>query len=101
MQIQFLKNKKNFHKKHLQFNANLYWKLAVCEIFAVAIFSFFFSYYLLVKINEELVLPIDDSGRTDTVNKQRIDKVLEYFFIREQKSSEILNSPAPVIDPSL
>ena len=40
-------------------------------------------------------------GQTSMVNENRILKALDYFSAREEKSNEILNSPAPVVDPSL
>jgi len=37
----------------------------------------------------------------ETVKKERLEKVLEYFSTRETTSAEILNSPPLVVDPSL
>ena len=104
MQIKLFKKEKNFQNKKESFwlDINLYWKFAVCFIFLVAVGAYFFGYYLFVKINEESDFGVTaDKGQTQTVKKERIDKVLQYFSEREKKSAEILNSPAPIIDPSL
>ena len=103
MKIIFFKRKeKNFEKENLALNINFYWKLAVSFMF-IAILAFsFFGYYLLKKINKEFVAPTRESGgQIKTVKKERIDKALEYFSLREQKSNQILNLPSPVSDPSL
>jgi len=104
MKIKFFKKEKSFRKEKesLWLNINFYWKLSVLFMFLVIISSFIFSYYLFMKINKESVaLPIASSGQIKTVKKERIDKVLEYFSKRQEKSTKILNSPAPVVDPSL
>lgn len=83
---------------------NLYWGLIVCVLLATAIIASFFGYYLFQKLNKEpaLLAPAGGaSSQIETVKKERIDKVLEYFSERKNKSSQILNSPAPVVDPSL
>ncbi|MFA6077083.1 MAG: hypothetical protein WC735_03345 [Candidatus Paceibacterota bacterium] len=104
MKIKFLKKEKSFKKKkeNLLLNINFYWQLAVLFIFVVILLSSFFGYYLFTQTNKELVLStVDVIPEVETVKKERIEKVLEYFSRREQKSDKILNSPAPVIDPSL
>ena len=54
-----------------------------------------------MEINKEpipTVMNIDKKGMTE---KERLTKALEYFSERKKKSIEILNSPSPIIDPSL
>src|SRR3989344_1891476 len=100
----FFKKQKSFQKKKESFwlNINLYWKLAVCFVFVMDVVAYFFGYYLFVRVNKEFILPHGaESGQVKTVKKERIDKILEYFSSRKQRSAEILNSPAPVVDPSL
>jgi len=100
--IKFFKKEKNFKKESSRFNLNLYWKLTVCFMFVMALLSFFFSYYLFRQISQEPVLETGGiSPQVETINKDRIEKVLEYFSVRKQKSNQILYSPSPVIDPSL
>jgi len=55
-----------------------------------------------MQINQEPVLPAsNESGQIPTVDKARIEKVLNYFSTREKESTQILSSPASVVDPSL
>ncbi len=102
MKIQFFKKENDFKKKNFGFNPNLYWEFAVIMVFMFIILSAISGYYLFMQINQE---PIVSSPATNTragaVDKNRIDKALNYFSDREKKSAQIINSPAPVVDPSL
>lgn len=96
------KKEKKFEKKEFTFNAYFYWKLAIVGAFFLIALSFFFGYYLFTKINKEPDLSAQSgNGQIPTVNKNRISEVFRVFSEREKKSAEILNSPAPVVDPSL
>ncbi len=102
--IKFFKKEKNWEKgkESSWLHINFYWELAVCLVFLVVLFSFLFGYRFFMRINEEAVLEVNNDNRqVETVKKERIEKVLEYFSLRKQKSSQILNSPAPIVDPSL
>jgi|SRR3989344_1696634 len=102
--IKFFKKEKNFIKEQEDFwlNINFYWKLAVLVMFVVVFISFSFGYYFFMQIDQEPILETSGASvQVGTVEKERINKVLEYFSIRNQKSDQILNSPAPVVDPSL
>jgi len=102
MKIKLFKKENNFKKKNFQLNPNLYWKIAVGGAFVVILLSFFFGYRLFMRINQESVLPVaNEGGQIPMVNKDRIEKVLNYFSEKEKKSIKILNSPAPFVDPSL
>ncbi len=104
MKIRFFKKEKSFKKgkENPWLNINLCWRSAVFFMFVVLFLSFSFGYYLFIQTNKEPVLsPVAASPEVETVKKERIEKVLEYFSKREQKSNQILNSPAPVVDPSL
>ena len=99
-----LKKQKNFTKDQKSFwlNINFYWEVAVFVMFVIITLSSFFGYYLFVKTNQKLVLETNDTNaQLNTIKKERIDKVLEYFSIKNKKSDQILNSPAPIVDPSL
>jgi flagellar basal body-associated protein FliL len=101
MKIEFFKKKDDFKKKTFVINPNFYWKIVVLIAVILVIFSFVFGYYFFVQINQEFVLPdTNTGGQVGKVNKDRIEKVLNYFSDREQTSKEILNSPVPVVDPS-
>ena len=102
--IKFFKKEKNFIKEQEDFwlNINFYWKLAVLVMFVVVFISFSFGYYFFMQTDQEPILETSGASvQVGTVKKERINKVLEYFSIRNQKSDQILNSPAPVVDPSL
>ena len=104
MKIKFFTKEKKFGKEKESpwLNMNFYWNIAVCFLFIVILLSSFFGYYLFSRTNKESVgKSSNNSSQIQTIQKERIDKVLEYFSVREQKSSQILYSPSPIIDPSL
>ncbi len=102
MKINFIKKENVFKKEKMNSNINFYWNLAVSFMFVVALACAVFGYHLFVSVSAESV-PLSDgtSSRIDTIKKERIEKVLEYFSVRKQKSNQILNSSVPVVDPSL
>ncbi len=102
--IKLFKKEKSFAKKResLWQEVNLYWKFAVMLMLLVTAASVFFGYFFFIQINKELVLDESDTiPQIKTVKKERIQKVLQHFADRKQISNQILNSPAPVVDPSL
>lgn len=102
MKINLFKKENSFKRKNFQFNPNFYWKIVVGFALLMIIFSFFFGSNLFNQINQEPILAAtNNSGQVPMVDQNRIEKVLNYFSEREKKSTEILNSPAPVVDPSL
>jgi hypothetical protein len=101
MQIKFLQKKTNFKKTNFYFNSNFYWGLIVCMVFIISLFSALFGYYLFMQVNKEPTVLIQGLDPSQTVKKERLQKASEYFSVREKKSAEILNSSAPVVDPSL
>jgi hypothetical protein len=55
-----------------------------------------------MQTNQESILSTaNNSGELPLVNKDSLGKVLNYFSEKEKRSIEVLNSPAPVVDPSL
>ena len=102
MKIKIFKFKKSFRKGGLHTNPDVYWNILQGMALLVVIWSAFFGFSLFSKINKEFTLSGGDAGnQTGTTSRERIDKVLEYFSDRKNKSDGILNSPSPVIDPSL
>lgn len=102
MKINFFTKKNNFKKKDFTIYPNLYWKSILFCAFVIILFSFIFSYRLFVQTNQEFSLPsMDNGGELPFINKDSFEKVLSYFSEKEKKLIEILNSPAPVVDPSL
>ena len=102
MKLQFLKKKKKIKKENFKIDAGFYWNIILLLAFILIICAFVFGFFVFQKINkgEEIVTDIS-SENVNIVKKQRIDKVLEYFTDREKRSIDILNSPSPVVDPSL
>lgn len=101
MKINFFKTKKNFKKKDFKLNPNFYWKIIVCMVFLLTLSSFVFGYYIFRQIREESDYLNDNLNKKQLIDKEKLDQVLENFSLREQKSIEIINSPTPVVDPSL
>ena len=102
MKIKFPKIKKVFKKQDFTIYPGFYWKILLAVSFTLMLASFLFSFLVFLKINKETVIsPEDLDLQTQTVKHERIDNVLKYFKEQEDKTNEILNSPAIVIDPSL
>jgi len=102
MKINIFKKKNNFKKKNSAPNPDFYWKIVMLCTFIIMAGSFCFGYYVFVQTNKDMVLPAaKDNGQVPAVNKNRITNVLNYFSDREEKSNQILITPAPVVDPSL
>lgn len=101
MQIKFFKTKKNFKKKNLELNPYLYWKLIVLSAIILTTGAFVFGYYTFIQTQEDSTDSIKNSINKKPIEKERIEKVLDYFSLREKKSVQIINSPSPVVDPSL
>src|SRR5947209_15515672 len=102
MKIKISKNKKSFKKEGYQINPNISWEFILSIAVLLIIASFIFGFYLFMQINQEPILAdTNDSGQVPRISKDQILKVLGYFSEREKKSAEIVNSPAPIVDPSL
>jgi hypothetical protein len=101
MKIKIFKKEKNFKKKDFNFNLNFYWEIVVFLAVAMLLFFAFFSYRFFVQTNREPALPAESgSNQVPKVSQERLTKVLNYFSEKEIKSVNIINSPAPVVDPS-
>lgn len=102
MKIELFKIKKSFKKESFSVNPNTYFRFVVLIAFAVILVGFGFGFYAFKELGGESVEKKDKSGGiTELTKKEKIDKVLEYFTERDRKSIEIINSPAPIVDPSL
>ena len=101
MKIDFFKTKKSFHKKSSLPDPNIYWRLTILLFTILMIASSLFGYYTFMQIRQEAEYSIENIKRRAPVEHERIEKVLEYFFLREKKSFEIINTPSVVVDPSL
>ena len=102
MKIKFFKIKKNFKKGNFQINPNFFWKIILSLALIIAVSSFVFGFYVFMNLNSEINPETDTtSAQAGTIKKDRLEKILKYFSDKEKKSAEILNSPSPIIDPSL
>ena len=78
------------------------WMIIFYLGFILTVFAFAFGLYLFLKINKENIsLPPSEDQRLSKISKTRVDKILEIFEQRKKASSAIINSRAPVVDPSL
>ncbi|MFA5932390.1 MAG: hypothetical protein WC793_03385 [Candidatus Paceibacterota bacterium] len=102
MKIKFFKKENNFKKKDFNLNPNFYWKIAVIFVFISIVFSCIFGYQLFDQIEgESNASAVNISGQIPMIKEDRIKSVLFYFTDKEQKSADVLKSPAAVVDPSL
>jgi hypothetical protein len=102
MKIEFLKKKKNFRKGGFHTNPDVCWEIIIFMAFIIIVAALVFSFLLFKKINQGFTVPEGDiKVNTTSVSRDRVDKSLGYFSERAQKSIQILNSPSPIVDPSL
>ena len=102
LNFNFLKIKKTFRKGGLHSNPDVFWNILQALAFCLIIASFVFGFYLFRKINAGLTASGENTtGQTTAISKERIDKTLDYFANKEKKSTDIMNSPSPVVDPSM
>ncbi len=102
MKIKFFKKENNFKKKDFELNPNLYWSFSLIFLLIIIILSFILGYFLLKKVDKDLA-PSNESAVTQTplIDHSRIDTVLFFFSEREKRSNQILQTPTPILDPSL
>lgn len=102
MKIQIPIFKKNFKNKKSEINPNIYWNYVLYLTVVLILGAFAFGFYVFIRIDKDFTTISDEQKeKTSTLKKERIDNILKYFEEREQKSIEILNSPAGIVDPSI
>jgi hypothetical protein len=101
LKLKIFKHKKTFKKDDSNIDPNVYWKIIVFTFFILSGLAFAFGLYFLNKLEKEFLVDQNSSSSLETDNQERMQGVLEYFSERENKSKTIINSPSPVIDPSL
>ena len=101
MQINFFKIKKSFKKRSTSPDPNFYWKIIMFSVFVLIAASFAFGYYMFNLTKEESQSYLENTKRKSPVEKERIQKALDAFSVKEKRSLEILNSTNSIIDPSL
>lgn len=102
MKLEFPKRKKVFKKGGSVGNPNIYWNLILLFVFVFFVFHVVAGYLLFRGVNAKTSLPANDSA-TDAAlpPRERIENALQYFREKENKSNQTINSPSPIIDPSL
>ncbi len=101
MQIKIFKQKNNFKKKRIEPNPNFYWKLTVMCTLILTLASFAFGYYMFIQVNEDTTDSIETINKKQPIEKERLDKALEYYSSKEKRSNQIMITDTPVSDPSL
>lgn len=102
MKIKFFKIKKDYKKEDFRINPSIFWRILVIVALMLLVVSFIFSYNLFRQTNKQDDLMIgENNGENRNKEKEKIKEVLDYFSEREKKSTEILNSPVTIVDPSL
>lgn len=101
MDLKILKRGKNFSKE-ASFSPSFFWNITLAITGAVVTAFLIWGYFIFEAVNQEPT-PVENqqSGETQVIPKERIDRVLEYFAIRAKKSAAISNTPTTIIDPSL
>lgn len=101
MDLKYFKKTKRFKKGGSGIKPDLFWKYILSITFILIFSSCAFGLYLFLKTDGKAILPAVNINEQDLIKKERLEKALDYFEDRERKSAEILNSPSPIIDPSL
>lgn len=91
--------KKNFKKRGVHAALVRGWEFVVLFTLLVSVVFLAFGFKLFIDTNRGLETPPAGSDRK-LVDRGRIDRALRIFSEREQRTAEILSSPAPVVDPS-
>ena len=101
MRLKFFKREKKLKKGGFHTNPDISWEIVLYLAFALIVASFVFGFFLLKEIGKEPgASELSGRGQAKIIEKERIDRALDYFAEREKKSVEILNSPSPIVDPS-
>lgn len=102
MKINLFKKEKSFKKERFHFSPNALWELILCFAAITIVAGFVFGFNLFLQVNKEFVPSTENvQGQIRIVKQADIQNVLDYFSLREKKSTEIINSPSPLVDPSL
>lgn len=102
MKINIFKKKKVFKKESFKLSPDIYWRIILGLFLALVVITALFGSYVFSQINQELMLPTDSSNSIKEKGKiEKTQEALDFFSKREEKSKEILNAPASVIDPAL
>jgi hypothetical protein len=102
MKFKFSKSKKVYKKGSSVINPNKYWNWVLVVTGVMVVLAFGFGFFVLKEVNDEATFQDqEEKGVARKTQKDRINKVLEYFQTKENKAKDVTGSPSPVIDPSL
>lgn len=103
MKIEIFKKKaKVFKKGGFHTNPDVAWEVVIFMVLALGVGILIYSIFLFRNIDSSFSVPeANFDEQSKIVNENRIDKVLEYFSLREERTNQILVNPAPFVDPSL
>ncbi len=102
MQIKLLKFKRSFRKSGLKSSPEFLWNMLLLLAFVIISTGAVYGFFLFRKVNIEATPNRGgDVINREAVSKDRINKSLEYFSNRKEKSDKILSLPSPIVDPSL
>ena len=102
MKLEIFKNKKKFRKGGFHTNPDICWEIVMYTVFAVVTGILIFSFLLFQKtVSSFDVQEVYSTGQATLVTKQKINGAQQYFIERAEKSSQIISSPSPIVDPAL
>ncbi len=99
LNLKFLKFKKKYKKRGARIRPHLYWRYVLIVSFIIVLASFIFGWYLFVDVDKSSSLPSVVIENFEKAEKERIENILKYFEEKQEKSTDILNSSSPIVDP--
>ena len=105
MDLKFLKPKKkiNFTNKEFVYNPVFHWNIILYTSIILILASLAFGAFLFYKENNA-INSLDDQellSKEAILSKEKIQRTLDVFTVREKKSIDILNSVPVLTDQSL
>ena len=95
------KPRKKFRKGGFHTNPNISWEMIIALVFVVAVGFFAIGIRLFTESNKEFSASFTQEQSDKIQSEQaKIEKTLNYFNERREKSNTILSTPARVVDPS-
>ncbi len=102
MKIQFPKRKKILKKKNENIQPDLYWRIILNAAFVFAVVFVVFAYFSFMRVVKSPIMSGEEANLNNpTISRQRINSATKYFEDRRERSDYIINSPSPVVDPTL
>ncbi len=96
------KPKTHFQKGGIASSADFFWGGLLIVIFLVLAGFAVFCLLIFIGVTKQPIFEVATSnGKTQIINKDRVNAALSHFSDRAKKSTEIMDSPVPVVDPSL